>query len=108
MMGKRMRANKSWVKIVILFCVVSINVFTGCGGGDTPEDQIRQFVAVGEQATEERNIAGIKKLVSEQYASGEYMVKWNGRDDVGTEVVSGVYLYRFSAGDFVDRRKHTC
>ena len=43
-------------------------LLSGCGGGNSPEDQIRQFVAAGEQAAESRNIGEIKDLISEQYA----------------------------------------
>ena len=42
-------------------------LLSGCGSGDSPEDQVRQFVAAGEQAAEARNIGGIKDLISEQY-----------------------------------------
>ena len=51
--------------IVVFFACFFI---AGCGEGDSPEDQIRQFVAAGELAAESRSIGGIKELISEQYA----------------------------------------
>lgn len=51
----------------ILIAFISL-LLSGCGGGDSPEDQIRKFIAAGEQAAESRSIGGIKDLISEQYA----------------------------------------
>jgi hypothetical protein len=39
----------------------------------------------------------IRSLVDESKSAGYYHVVWNGRDQMGKEVASGVYLYRFSA-----------
>ncbi|MEK7728994.1 MAG: FlgD immunoglobulin-like domain containing protein, partial [candidate division KSB1 bacterium] len=39
----------------------------------------------------------VKELVSEQQAPGEHAVQWNGRDDAGNSVASGVYVYRLVA-----------
>ena len=43
------------------------------------------------------NIKGQKltTLVNERKGRGEYTVSWNGMDDAGNSVVSGVYFYRF-------------
>jgi hypothetical protein len=43
------------------------------------------------------NIKGQKltTLVNERKVRGEYTVTWNGLDDAGNSVVSGVYFYRF-------------
>ncbi|HNX00664.1 MAG TPA: S8 family serine peptidase [Candidatus Cloacimonadota bacterium] len=48
------------------------------------------------------NIKGqlVKTLVSEAKASGTYQVKWNGMDDHGRGVASGVYYYRMTAGNY--------
>jgi len=53
------------------------------------------------------NIRGQKviTLVDELKESGQYSVNWNGRDENGRRVSSGVYFYRMSAGDFTAVRK---
>jgi hypothetical protein len=55
------------------------------------------------------NILGqkVKTLVNEPQEAGYYSVTWEGRDDFGGEVASGVYLYRLIAGDFVQTKKMT-
>ena len=35
----------------------------------------------------------------------QYTLRWDGRDDRGQSVASGVYLYRLRAGDQVQTRK---
>ena len=47
----------------------------------------------------------VRVLVDALQAVGRYEVTWDGRDHSGREVASGVYLYRFQAGRFVDVRK---
>ncbi|MCB0311882.1 MAG: T9SS type A sorting domain-containing protein, partial [Calditrichaeota bacterium] len=47
----------------------------------------------------------ITTLVDARQNAGQYRVQWNGRDQVGRRASSGVYLYRLSAGDFVQTRK---
>jgi len=32
-------------------------------------------------------------------------VNWDGKDDKGRPVASGVYVYKIKAGDFVEARK---
>jgi len=47
------------------------------------------------------NIGGqpVKKLVDRVQDAGQYQVAWDGRDDDGQVLASGVYLYRLRAGD---------
>ena len=49
----------------------------------------------------------IKTLVSGTYAAGMHSVRWNGTDDSGRLVPSGVYIYRMEAPGFVQKRKMT-
>ena len=42
----------------------------------------------------------VRNLVSQQQSAGNYLVKWNGRDNNGNKVVSGLYFYYFKAGSF--------
>lgn len=53
------------------------------------------------------NMAGqkVKTLVREHQTSGWRQVQWNGTDDFGRDVSTGMYLYRLEAGDFVETRK---
>jgi len=47
----------------------------------------------------------VKTLVDEQKPAGEYQTTWEGRNDSGEEVASGVYFYRMNAGDFSQTKK---
>jgi hypothetical protein len=47
----------------------------------------------------------VRTLVDEHRAPGSWSVQWNGEDNHGTRVASGVYFYRMRAGEFVDTKK---
>ena len=47
----------------------------------------------------------VKTLVDELKEPGYYSVGWDGRNERGRELASGVYLYRLRAGDFSQVRK---
>ncbi len=47
----------------------------------------------------------VRTLVNESKGNGMYNVKWNGKDDNGRAVTSGVYLYRMQAGNFVSTKR---
>ena len=42
-------------------------LFTACGRGDTPEEQVRKYVAAAEAAVEARNLGDLKGLIAEGY-----------------------------------------
>ena len=44
-------------------------------------------------------------MASESQSVGRYQVRWDGMDDRGTPVSSGIYFYQLSAGKFQDVRK---
>lgn len=48
--------------LILAFFIVS------CGSGETPEEQIKQFVAAGKEAVEGRSIGDVKKLIAENYS----------------------------------------
>jgi hypothetical protein len=49
----------------------------------------------------------VRTLVNDPIEAGQYTVEWDGRDDRGQEVSSGIYLYRLSAngGQFTAVRR---
>ncbi len=53
------------------------------------------------------NILGqkVRTLVNKTMEPGYYKVVWDGTNDYGVKVASGIYLYRIKAGDFVQTRK---
>lgn len=44
-------------------------------------------------------------IAAEPQAAGRYQMRWDGMDDRGVSVSSGVYFYRISAGEFQTVRK---
>jgi len=42
----------------------------------------------------------VRTLTNEFLSPGQYQVSWDGSDDLGRQLSSGVYLYRLQAGDF--------
>ena len=47
----------------------------------------------------------VRTLVDEEKEPGYYSVTWDGRDNEGTEVTSGVYFYRLKSGEFIETRR---
>lgn len=47
----------------------------------------------------------VRSLVDREDPVGSYRVEWDGTDDYGRGVATGVYLYRLRAGDWVESRK---
>lgn len=47
----------------------------------------------------------VQTLVNKSLPAGEYSVRWNGRDQLGNKVSSGMYFYRIQAGDYTKTRK---
>ena len=53
------------------------------------------------------NIRGqlVRTLIQADYAPGFHSIRWDGKDNNGMTVSSGLYIYRFQAGDFVQVKK---
>jgi hypothetical protein len=53
------------------------------------------------------NIKGqkIRELVNGHYSTGTHSVIWNGTDNNGKQVSSGIYFYKMTAGDYTSTRK---
>lgn len=47
----------------------------------------------------------VRTLVDELQKPGHYKVNWDGRDNPGREVVSGIYLCRLDTGNYTDTKK---
>ncbi len=55
------------------------------------------------------DVAGrrVRELVNEHRDRGTYKMVWDGRNDAGQTVASGVYFYKIVAGSFTDTKKMT-
>ncbi|MFQ5674600.1 MAG: T9SS type A sorting domain-containing protein [bacterium] len=47
----------------------------------------------------------VRTLVDEQQSANFYTVEWDGTNDLGRRVTSGLYLYRLQAGSFIQVNK---
>jgi len=47
----------------------------------------------------------VKTLVSQEQEAGYYTIKWNGTNDFGGKVSSGIYIYRIIAGNYISTIK---
>jgi hypothetical protein len=47
----------------------------------------------------------VRTLVDEERSAGRYRVVWDGRNEAGSRVSSGVYLYKMMAGHFMVTKK---
>jgi hypothetical protein len=67
----------------------------GDGGGALPTS-LKIYNVLGEV---------VRTLVDEPMAPGVHHEVWDGRDDQGSRVASGIYFYRLRTGDFVQTKK---
>ena len=47
----------------------------------------------------------VRTLVNEKQSAGTYSIAWDGRDDAGNRVSSGIYFYKLTSGSFSQMRK---
>jgi flagellar hook assembly protein FlgD len=56
------------------------------------------------------NVLGVRirtLLAGQTKSAGFYTMTWDGRDDAGNSMSSGIYLYRINAGSFISSKKMT-
>ena len=53
------------------------------------------------------NVLGqlVKTLVNDTYSPGEHIVRWDGTNDSGSKVTSGVYIYQLKSGNLLQNKK---
>jgi hypothetical protein len=47
----------------------------------------------------------VRMLVNEELKAGYHLAMWDGKNNFGTSVSSGVYIYRIEAGSFISTKK---
>jgi hypothetical protein len=47
----------------------------------------------------------VRTLVDDNFKAGQHVVNWNGTNDYGIRLSTGVYFYRIKAGDFIASKK---
>lgn len=73
-----------------------------------PETQIAYQISSGNYVTLSiYDLLGrkINTLVSKEQSAGSYTVSWNGTDELGNNVPTGIYLYTLSTGNFTASKK---
>ncbi len=73
-----------------------------------PETRIAYDLGKGSAVTLEIfNMLGqkVRTLANGRKAAGSHEVIWDGADNAGQQVSSGIYFYRLEAGDFVDTKR---
>jgi len=47
----------------------------------------------------------VRTIVDEQQLEGNHEAVWDGRNEIGATVASGIYVYRMTAGNFVETKR---
>jgi hypothetical protein len=75
-----------------------------------PATEIRfELAEPGDIALTVYDVSGrhVRTLAAGSWTRGEHVVRWDGRDETGTPVSTGVYFYRLRAAGFSETRKTT-
>ncbi len=88
--------------------ITKFNLYQNYPNPFNPATTIRYSIPKSERVTiTVYNILGqkIRTLISQKQSVGDHQVIWDGRDDGGHEVASGVFIYQLRAGEYVDVKK---
>jgi hypothetical protein len=47
----------------------------------------------------------VKELINDDYTPGDHQINWDGTNQLGQAVASGLYIYKINAGNFVQCKK---
>jgi flagellar hook assembly protein FlgD len=47
----------------------------------------------------------VRTITNQPYTPGQYVLNWDGKNQAGRQVASGVYILRMKAGDYIDHKK---
>lgn len=47
----------------------------------------------------------VKTLVDHDAPAGSYTVRWDGKDEHGHNLATGIYIYRFETGSYVASKR---
>ena len=89
----RTRAVRERVSVGLEFNATTYTVFidNGAGGGGIADNAVRD---------------GTEQIIRNgEMPAGHHVASWDGKDDDGQLVSSGVYFYRISTDDFTDAKK---
>lgn len=95
--------NTNWQPSKFLLCQNYPNPFN-------PETEIKYSLAKNDKVKlVVYNVLGrkVRALVDEYQTAGNKSVHWDGKDESGNEVGSGIYFYQIQTGDFVQTKKMT-
>ncbi len=84
---------------------VSLNVYPN---PFNPETEIRFQLPEDSHVTLSIfNLLGqkVRGIIDEKMAMGYHSIKWDGKDALGNNLTSGIYIYRLEAGSFVGSKK---
>ena len=81
----------------------ALSVDAGAFGNRLGLDEAYRF-ARGEEVVSSTG-QRVRLLVNATLNAGYHEVTWDGRNDAGALLASGIYIYRFEAEDFVQQRK---
>ncbi|RIK62322.1 hypothetical protein DCC62_27120 [candidate division KSB1 bacterium] len=65
------------------------------------------YFRAGRIKIEVYNLVGqlVRSLIDAPQAAGRFRLNWDGKDEAGNSVTSGVYLYELQSGNFRAKKK---